>query len=83
MHTIQIDERRHSETVLSILNEAITTSTALYDYTPRTLEMMTSWFEAKRKGGYPVIGVLGTADLDRLAQQRPGDQLRLLPAQSR
>jgi L-amino acid N-acyltransferase YncA len=57
MQTIQIDERRHSESVLSILNEAITTSTALYDYTPRTPEMMTGWFEAKRKGGYPVIGV--------------------------
>ena len=57
MQTIQIDEHRHSEAVLSILNEAITTSTALYDYTPRTLEMMTGWFEAKRKGGYPVIGV--------------------------
>ena len=39
------------------MNEAITTSTAPYDYTPRTLEMMTGWFEAKRKGGYPVIGV--------------------------
>jgi len=57
MQTIQIDERRHSEAVLSILNEAITTSTALYDYRPRTPEMMTGWFEAKRKGGYPVIGV--------------------------
>jgi biotin-dependent carboxylase-like uncharacterized protein len=39
--------------------------------------------DAPVTGGYPVIGVLRTADLDRLAQQRPGDQLRLLPAQSR
>jgi biotin-dependent carboxylase-like uncharacterized protein len=38
--------------------------------------------DAPVTGGYPVIGVLRTADLDRLAQQRPGDQLRLLPARN-
>ena len=41
----------------SILNEAILTSTALYDYEPRTPQMMAAWFEAKTKGGYPVIGI--------------------------
>lgn len=28
-------------------------------------------------GGYPVLGVIGQRDLDRLAQARPGDHLRL------
>jgi L-amino acid N-acyltransferase YncA len=44
--------------ILEIFNDAILHSTALYDYKPRTAEMMTAWFEAKRKGNYPVIGVV-------------------------
>jgi phosphinothricin acetyltransferase len=46
----------HAEAILAILNDAILTSTALYDYRPRTLAQMEAWFEAKRAGGYPVIG---------------------------
>jgi len=46
----------YKSSILDILNEVIIHSTALYDYKPRTLEMMDSWFEAKRKGNYPVIG---------------------------
>ena len=30
-------------------------------------------------GGYPVMGVVGERDLDRVAQLRPGDRLRLRP----
>jgi len=48
---------RHATAVLDIFNEAILTSTALYDYKPRTPESMIGWFEAKRAGGFPVIGV--------------------------
>jgi allophanate hydrolase subunit 2 len=36
--------------------------------------------DAPVTGGYPVIGVLPAGELDRLAQLRPGDELRLLPA---
>ncbi|HEX2903202.1 MAG TPA: biotin-dependent carboxyltransferase family protein [Jatrophihabitans sp.] len=36
--------------------------------------------DAPVTGGYPVIGVVLTEDLDRLAQLRPGDALQLLPA---
>ena len=54
---IDCQENRHSEAILAIFNEVIATSTALYDYHPRTPEVMKSWFEAKRKGGYPVLGV--------------------------
>lgn len=48
----------HAGEILAIFNDAILNSTALYDYKPRTPEMMTAWFEAKQKGNYPVIGVL-------------------------
>lgn len=33
------------------------TSTALYDYRPRTAESMNLWFDVKEKGRFPVIGV--------------------------
>jgi phosphinothricin acetyltransferase len=42
--------------ILAIFNEAIINSTALYDYKPRTMANMETWFEAKRRGSYPVIG---------------------------
>jgi len=51
----------HSEAIRAILNEAILNSTALYDYQPRTPEMMQAWFAAKAKGNYPVIGALDDA----------------------
>jgi L-amino acid N-acyltransferase len=47
---------RHAPAILAIFNDAIVHSTALYDYKPRTPEMMAAWFEAKRKGNFPVIG---------------------------
>lgn len=47
---------RHGPAILAILNEAIVSSTALYDYRPRPPESMDSWFAAKRKGAFPVIG---------------------------
>jgi phosphinothricin acetyltransferase len=48
--------RASANAILAILNEAIANSTALYDYRPRTPEMMETWFDAKERGGYPVIG---------------------------
>ena len=30
-------------------------------------------------GGYPVVGVVGERDLDRVAQLRPGDRMRIRP----
>lgn len=45
--------------ILDILNDAILNTTALYDYKPRTPQMMDQWFEAKKRGDYPVIGVYG------------------------
>ena len=46
----------HAPEILAILNEAIVNSTALYDYKPRTMAAMEGWFEAKKRGGYPILG---------------------------
>jgi len=43
--------------ILEIFNEAIVNTTALYDYKPRTLEMISKWYSQKQEGNYPVIGV--------------------------
>lgn len=48
---------RHAPSILAIFNDAIATSTALYDYRPRQPASMVGWFEAKRAGGFPVIGL--------------------------
>ncbi|WP_211231767.1 GNAT family N-acetyltransferase [Ottowia thiooxydans] len=48
----------HAQEILSIFNEAIANSTALYDYHPRTSQNMEGWFAAKAAGGFPVIGAV-------------------------
>ncbi|WP_118181434.1 GNAT family N-acetyltransferase [Paraburkholderia phosphatilytica] len=58
---IDCSESEHAPAILEILNEAIVNSTALYDYVPRPPEAMTKWFETKRAGGFPVIGVIDSA----------------------
>ncbi len=46
----------HAAAILDILNHAIINSTALYDYQPRSLAQMDTWFANKRVGDFPVIG---------------------------
>lgn len=58
MQTVQCEQKRHAEAILAILNDAIINSTALYDYKPRTIEMMAGWFDAKLKGKFPIIGIV-------------------------
>ncbi|MFT4063867.1 GNAT family N-acetyltransferase [Paraburkholderia sp.] len=48
---------RHADSILEIFNEAILNSTALYDYEPRSSQSMVNWFDAKRAGSFPVIGI--------------------------
>ncbi|WP_410211371.1 N-acetyltransferase family protein [Aquirhabdus sp.] len=48
----------HATAILNIFNEAIANSTALYDYKPRTLEVMQEWFRVKQAGAFPVIGLI-------------------------
>jgi phosphinothricin acetyltransferase len=50
----------HAGAILDIFNEAIVTSTALYDYKPRARDSMTGWFKAKENGGFPVIGAVSS-----------------------
>jgi len=57
MRVVQCDYSRHAKPILEIFNDAIVNSTALYDYKPRTIEMMAGWFDAKSKGKFPVIGI--------------------------
>lgn len=57
MRTVQCEQQRHGQAILAIFNDAISNSTALYDYKPRTIEMMAGWFDAKAKGAFPVIGI--------------------------
>lgn len=46
--------------ILAIYNEAIRTTTAVFQYEPHTLEMRQRWFEEKQAAGYPIL----TAELD-------------------
>ena len=57
-HTVvQCTHAKHAQAIVDIFNEAILTSTALYDYQPRPLASMETWFAAKDKGNFPVIGI--------------------------
>jgi len=51
----------HGADILDILNDAIVSSTALYDYHPRPLASMTAWFEEKRARDFPVWGAVDDA----------------------
>ena len=54
MRVVQGEPERHAEAILTIFNDTIVHSTALYDYLPRTREKMTNWFETKATDGYNV-----------------------------
>ena len=58
INLIDCTEAGHADAILAILNEAIDTTTALYDYVPGPPEAMKSWFAAKRANGFPVIGAV-------------------------
>ncbi|MFZ5895821.1 MAG: GNAT family N-acetyltransferase [Myxococcota bacterium] len=62
MRLIECSETDHADAILEILNEAITNSTALYDYKPRTRESMQGWFELKRSKSFPVVGAVDEHD---------------------
>jgi phosphinothricin acetyltransferase len=57
MNVIDCTLARHGDAILTILNEAIQHSTALYEYAPRTAASMPGWFEARHSRGYPVLGI--------------------------
>jgi L-amino acid N-acyltransferase len=58
MTLVECTFEAHGLAILEILNEAILTSTALYDYSARPPEAMVAWFDTKSKGNFPVIGAV-------------------------
>ena len=63
MKFIRCTAESHAAEILDILNDAIVHSTALYDYKPRTMEDMIRWFDAKKAGGFPIIGIVDSGAL--------------------
>ncbi len=57
--------RSHLPAIREIFNEVILTSTALFEYEPRSLEAVTQWFAVKETAGLPVLGCFA-ADTDVL-----------------
>jgi len=56
MRIVTCSYEGHAVAILAILNEAIVSSTALFDYRPRSAESMVEWFRAKAARQFPVIG---------------------------
>ncbi|WP_206018995.1 GNAT family N-acetyltransferase [Salinicola acroporae] len=48
----------HGDAVLTIFNDAILNTTALYEYRPRTRAVVEQWFQTKREGDFPILGML-------------------------
>ena len=59
MQIVPCTYEAHAAAILAILNDVIATSTALFDYEPRSPESMIEWFRVKRSHAYPVIGAVG------------------------
>jgi L-amino acid N-acyltransferase len=57
MQIVSCTFARHAEQILFIFNEAIANSTALYDYSPRSLASMVDWFADKETHHLPVLGI--------------------------
>ena len=55
--TIAIRDARDADlaAMLAIYNDAVLTTTAVYDYTPRRSEQQVAWFQAKRAQSLPVL----------------------------
>ncbi len=47
--------------ILAVYNEAVLTTTATYDYEPRTLEHRRDWFVARQRNGFPVLVAVDVA----------------------
>ena len=54
---VDCTESRHAPAVLAIFNEAILGTTALYEYEPRSPEVISRWFADRRASARPVLGI--------------------------
>jgi L-amino acid N-acyltransferase YncA len=57
MKVIPCQFKLHGQAILNIFNEAIVNSTALYDYEPKNLATIQTWFKVKAENNYPIIGI--------------------------
>ncbi|NJM92350.1 MAG: N-acetyltransferase [Rhodospirillaceae bacterium] len=55
--TVVIRDAREPDlaAMLAIYNDAVLTTTAVYDYKPRSSEQQAAWFKAKQEQGLPVL----------------------------
>lgn len=59
------------EAIREIFNEVILTSTALFEYEPRSTETVAAWLQAKQAAGLPVIGCFDGEALQGFASYGP------------
>jgi L-amino acid N-acyltransferase len=52
---------QHANVILEIFNDAILNTSALYEYKPRTMETMKTWFATKGANRFPVVGAVNDA----------------------
>ncbi len=76
--TIRPATRADCPGILAIYNDAVLTTTATYDYEPRTLEQRQTWFDDHERGGFAVFvaeddagRIVGWSALNRY-HDRPG-----------
>ena len=55
MIRIRPARREDCPAILQIYNDAVLTTTATYDYEPRSLEHRQSWFEDHKRTGFPIF----------------------------
>ena len=61
MH-LEYCSEKHLPEILAIFNEAIINTTSLYDYKPRTLEKVRSFFDEHTEKNIPIIGAFDEND---------------------
>jgi phosphinothricin acetyltransferase len=65
--------------ILDIHNDAVLTTTAIFDYAPQTLDARVAWFDGKRAAGWPVV-VVADAATDRVLGYGSYGPFRAWPA---
>ncbi|KFZ37844.1 acetyltransferase [Shewanella mangrovi] len=61
MQIIDCSPSRHGQAILTIFNDAIANTTALYEYQPRDEARIAQWFASKAEQQFPVIGMENSA----------------------
>ncbi|WP_330961137.1 GNAT family N-acetyltransferase [Photobacterium sp. 53610] len=57
MQFVHCSFERHGAAIQAIFNDAICNTTALYEYQPRSMEVIQTWFATKTANEFPVIGI--------------------------